>query len=831
MNLVGYTATALSRNDIEDTPTNKNVVDFAIVELKNLQGNLVVMYDDAEGANPETQKICDTDGQVTFFAEVGDYNLEINGKSQRINLAANIADYIKLGTGESVQEFADSFALKIFQSPTDGGLTEIQTRTVSGGEVYEVRKTSDNSLATIYSDAAGTTEIVQNGTSNVSDSAGVVEFYIADGAHYVEVDGVKSNFTDIVKATIIAFDTVSDFQLLKPSGGNAGEAEIQLGSVVKIIERGSAEYKITTDTPNSYDIIASGVAGLSATFIDNDEITDIQFGLKNDGTDEHAELNLFFTSKYKVLHLRGNGSGNDYKASKSIETGTNKTIYWGDVKLRSIVQVDQGHILYINDGCVIYNPKIDGGGSALIVGGSGQNGYGFNGTVIVYNAYAQNCARGTSAPYDGGKAVQSESHDGADVTIYGLKAVNCHMASSSRLEGVTGTGNKLKIFGLYAQNCNHINFSGVANTTTTDVEQYSVELIGVHAQNCGALDALPEANAGLFLFNRAPNVVIKGVTIGGSTKVEGVLRGRFRHCNISIDVCNQPSKALVNIDPTTLYAVDTSLSEGNNINMLCSSTQDYVLFSDPTDSTFANRFMANSNIQTILNSDVATSFVTPATRNGDCLITVKMGDKKIESRASGFNTNYQKFSSVGVGYTIHHCTRIGSAINGGVDQSQSSGVIIDNLWRTTNSTVTSNPHFSPVADNVGPLGNPSKRPTELFAVSGTINTSDAREKQDIRNLSEKEIAVGRRLKSLIKTFRWIDSFEKKGDSARIHCGWIAQEVEEAFLSEGLNGFEYGALCFDTWDEMIDDNGVVTTEAGERYGVRSDQIMSLVLASI
>lgn len=207
MNLVGYTATALSRNDIEDTPTNKNVVDFAIVELKDLQGNLVVMYDDAEGANPETQKTCDTNGQVTFFAEIGDYDLEINGKAQRINLAANIADYIKLETGESVQEFADSFALKIFQSPTDGGLTEIQTRTVNANEVYEVRKTSDDSLATIYSDEDGVTEIIQDGTDNKSGSDGVVEFYIADGDYYVEAGVVKGG---LLVAKLKPFDNVAN---------------------------------------------------------------------------------------------------------------------------------------------------------------------------------------------------------------------------------------------------------------------------------------------------------------------------------------------------------------------------------------------------------------------------------------------------------------------------------------------------------------------------------------------------------------------------------------------------------------------------------------------
>lgn len=188
MNLVGYTATALSRNDIEDTPTNKNVVDFAIVELKDLSGNLVVMYDDAEGANPETQKTCDTNGQVTFFAEVGDYDLEINGKAQRINLSSGLASFISTKTDESVQDFVDSFALKIFQSPTDGGLTEIQTRTVNASEVYEVRKTSDDSLATIYSDAAGTTEIAQNGTDNKSGSDGVIEFYIEDAFDELKIE-------------------------------------------------------------------------------------------------------------------------------------------------------------------------------------------------------------------------------------------------------------------------------------------------------------------------------------------------------------------------------------------------------------------------------------------------------------------------------------------------------------------------------------------------------------------------------------------------------------------------------------------------------------------
>ena len=102
---------------------------------------------------------------------------------------------------------------KIFQSPTDGGLTEIQTRTVYANEVYEVRKTSDNSLATIYSDAAGTIEIVQNGIDNKSGSDGVVEFYVADGDYYAVSQGESNNFS-VAKVNVVAVDSIADLLAL-----------------------------------------------------------------------------------------------------------------------------------------------------------------------------------------------------------------------------------------------------------------------------------------------------------------------------------------------------------------------------------------------------------------------------------------------------------------------------------------------------------------------------------------------------------------------------------------------------------------------------------------
>lgn len=108
-------------------------------------------------------------------------------------LLINAAKTISTKTSESTQDFIDSFAFKIFQSPTDG-LTEIQTRTLFGGDVYEVRKASDDSFADIYIDKEALIPIPQDGTSNVSGSDGVVEFFIDDGDYYVEVDSIESNF-------------------------------------------------------------------------------------------------------------------------------------------------------------------------------------------------------------------------------------------------------------------------------------------------------------------------------------------------------------------------------------------------------------------------------------------------------------------------------------------------------------------------------------------------------------------------------------------------------------------------------------------------------------
>ena len=163
-------------------------------------------------------------------------------------VAYSAAAQVSTNTSDTVQSFVDSFALKIFQTPTNGGLTEIQTRTVSGGEVYEVRKTSDNTLATIYSDDAGTTEIVQNGTDNKSGSDGVVEFYIADGDYYVEVASVRSYFNVTFNSVQYIFETISDLESGMSTVGYAPFYNLAKYKSVVFVKDTKSKHEILTPT-------------------------------------------------------------------------------------------------------------------------------------------------------------------------------------------------------------------------------------------------------------------------------------------------------------------------------------------------------------------------------------------------------------------------------------------------------------------------------------------------------------------------------------------------------------------------------------------------------
>jgi hypothetical protein len=126
---------------------------------------------------------------------------------------------------------------------------------------------------------------------------------------------------------------------------------------------------------------------------------------------------------------------------------------------------------------------------------------------------------------------------------------------------------------------------------------------------------------------------------------------------------------------------------------------------------------------------------------------------------------------------------------------------------------------APDVDNAMTLGSSGFRWTTVYATTGTINTSDANQKEQIADLTAAELAVARRIKGLFKTFKFKDAVVAKGDGARIHVGVVAQDVQAAFAAEGLDANRYGIFCSD------DVNG--TTVLGVRY----EELLAFVIAAM
>ena len=161
-------------------------------------------------------------------------------------------------------------------------------------------------------------------------------------------------------------------------------------------------------------------------------------------------------------------------------------------------------------------------------------------------------------------------------------------------------------------------------------------------------------------------------------------------------------------------------------------------------------------------------------------------------------------------------------------------------------------------DNAQTLGTAAKRWSTVYAGTGTINTSDAREKTPIAPLSTDEIAFAVALSKEVGTYQFLESIAAKGDAARHHIGLTVQRAIELAEDAGLNPFKYGFICYDEWPEIviehpaveevpseIDEEGNTTQQgrpaqdawtevvqtAGSRYAFRYDQLSLFIAAGL
>ncbi|ALH79000.1 hypothetical protein AN936_01005 [Sphingopyxis macrogoltabida] len=140
--------------------------------------------------------------------------------------------------------------------------------------------------------------------------------------------------------------------------------------------------------------------------------------------------------------------------------------------------------------------------------------------------------------------------------------------------------------------------------------------------------------------------------------------------------------------------------------------------------------------------------------------------------------------------------------------------------------------LQPGADNGQTLGSASFRWSVVYAGTGTINTSDMRDKTWRGGATAAELHAARRIAAELGFFQWNDAIAEKGAAgARHHFGLRAQAVWAIMADEGLvdpigadgrpGATPYAFLCWDEWDA---DGGTQM-----RFGIRPDQLALFLIA--
>lgn len=217
---------------------------------------------------------------------------------------------------------------------------------------------------------------------------------------------------------------------------------------------------------------------------------------------------------------------------------------------------------------------------------------------------------------------------------------------------------------------------------------------------------------------------------------------------------------------------------------------------------------------------------------------------------NGTGLNYE-FQRSGVSYFQMYMstTNVALLAANGADLHLGS----QNTWRWKVSSVG---NFHPYLDNAYSLGVPANRPTQLYAVNGTVNTSDARLKTEPREITAEEVSAFSAILRLPGVWKWLEKYQEEGNDARLHSGPTVQAAIAIMQSNNLDWTNYGAFCYDEWDDVYEpvmasrtitvtegddtfeqtqeyDTGEkkLVTAAGDRYSLRKDELLWWCMRSL
>ena len=143
------------------------------------------------------------------------------------------------------------------------------------------------------------------------------------------------------------------------------------------------------------------------------------------------------------------------------------------------------------------------------------------------------------------------------------------------------------------------------------------------------------------------------------------------------------------------------------------------------------------------------------------------------------------------------------------------------------------------ADNKCKLGDGYHRWSTVYSATSAINTSDSRLKNTITDINDKLLDAWETIQP--KQYKFNDATETKGEQARFHTGYLAQDIEKACNDNNIDAARYGLFCYDSWEEEpeitedveVEKDGIKTTEKriiqpkrekGDAYSLRYEEAL-------
>lgn len=182
---------------------------------------------------------------------------------------------------------------------------------------------------------------------------------------------------------------------------------------------------------------------------------------------------------------------------------------------------------------------------------------------------------------------------------------------------------------------------------------------------------------------------------------------------------------------------------------------------------------------------------------------------------------------------------------------EDSGLYVPLMTLSYSSAATVKKYMAPIVDGDMNSGNATARWQNVYSVNGVITTSDANDKDEIRDATDQENEAFAEIARLPSVWKWIRRIEEEGEDARLHSGPTVQAAIEIMGKYGLDWEKYSCFCHDHekaspekvvhFPAVVDEDGtelvaaydvvIPASEEVSRYSFRKEELLWWCLRAV